>query len=511
MIRSMERRVLLIICDGWGLAPAGPGNAISLADTPNFDYYWTKYSHIKLGASGEAVGLPKGQMGNSEVGHLNIGAGRVILQDLPRITAAIKDGSFFKNEILIKTFKYAKENNRPLHFLGLLSDGGVHSHEDHLFALLEMAKKFNLKKVFIHAFTDGRDVGPKTALTYVKRLERKINNYKIGRIATISGRFYAMDRDNRWDRIEKAYQAIVLGTGEMAASPEKAVEAAYANDLSDEFIKPTVIHSKGKINDNDAVIFFNLRSDRPRELSKVLVQPNFSGFKREKWLKNLYFVTMTEYEEDLPVTGVIFPPQNVKMCLTETLSKNNKRQFHLAETEKYAHVTFFLNGGVEEPFFGETRLMIPSPKVRTYDLDPEMSARGITAKLDENIGKYDFIVVNYANLDMVGHTGNLKATIIACETVDECLGQAVKKALEQDYDILITADHGNAESMLDNEGKPKTSHTTNPVPLILISDNRIKNSEEAKLANIAPTILDIMGLGKPKEMTEDSLIRRTSV
>jgi 2,3-bisphosphoglycerate-independent phosphoglycerate mutase len=507
----MERRVLLIIMDGWGLAPAGPGNAISLAETPNFDYYWTKYSHKKLLASGEAVGLPKGQMGNSEVGHLNIGAGRIVLQDLPRISQAIKDKSFFSNETLKKTFKYARDNNKPVHLLGLVSDGGVHSHEKHLYALLEMAKKEKIKKVYIHAFTDGRDVGPRSATTYIKRLEKVINTYKIGQIATVSGRYFAMDRDNRWDRIEKAYQAIVLGQGVEATSPEKAIEFAYGKGQNDEFIEPTVINRKGRIKDGDAVIFFNLRSDRPRELSKALILPTFSGFEREKVVKNLFFVTMTEYEKDLPVSGVLFPPEREKMCLAETLSKADKKQLHIAETEKYAHVTFFLNGGIEEPFFGEKRIMIPSPKVKTYDLDPEMSSAGITEALIAELDNFDFIVVNYANLDMVGHTGIIPATVKACEAVDRCLGVLVKKALEKDYTVLITADHGNAEVMLDAEGKPMTAHTTNPVPLILIGDEVLKNSDESKLGNISPTILDIMDIRKPKEMSESSLLRRSNV
>jgi 2,3-bisphosphoglycerate-independent phosphoglycerate mutase len=499
----MNGRVILIILDGWGLAPAGPGNAISLAETPNFDYFWTKYPHLVLAASGENVGLPPGQIGNSEVGHLNIGAGRIVWQDLPRISEAIKNGSFFENGSLKAAFSYAKKEKKPIHLIGLLSDGGVHSHQEHLEALLLMARKEKVESVYIHVFTDGRDVAPKSALTYIDRLKVKIKELKLGTVITIIGRFYAMDRDKRWDRTQKAYEALVLGKGSRARTAEEAIENSYKRGITDEFIEPVILNKKGLIKEGDAVIFYNLRSDRPRQITEALVQPDLPGLKREKVLKNLFFVTMTEYEKDLPVK-IAFTEEIIVSCLAEVLSRNNLRQFHIAETEKYAHVTYFLNGGKEEPFFGENRLLVPSPKVKTYDLLPEMSVKAVTTSLKKVLGEYDFIVVNYANLDMVGHTGNIPATVKACETVDQCLGDLVETARENGYHIIITADHGNAEKMLDAKGDPVTSHTTNPVPFIYINseDQRLKFNKEAKLGNIAPTILDIMGIEKPKEMTE---------
>jgi 2,3-bisphosphoglycerate-independent phosphoglycerate mutase len=504
----MQRRVLLIILDGWGLAPAGPANAESLAKTPNFDFLWSHYPHMKLHASGEEVGLPKGQIGNSEVGHLNIGAGRVVWQDLPRISNAIEDGSFFNNEVLLKTFEYAKKNNKPVHLLGLLSDGGVHSHISHLFALMKMAKEAGIPEVYIHAFTDGRDVEPRTADRYLKELEEKIDEIGIGRIATISGRFYAMDRDNRWDRIELAYNAMVLGEGDLADSASQVIADSYKRGVTDEFIRPTVLDPKGMIADDDAVVFFNFRSDRPRELSRALTDPKFSAFKRAKISKNLYFVTMAEYDPTLLTRGVVFPYVGIRNVLSEVISADGLTQFHTAETEKYAHVTFFFNGGIEKPFEGEDRLLIPSPKVATYDRKPEMSAEEVTKNLLERIGNYDFIVVNYANADMVGHTGMMKPAIKACEAVDACLGEVVKKAQERDYNVIVTADHGNIEKMLCTDGSPSTAHTTNPAPFILISDgsHKLKHLGTPRLANIAPTILKLMGVPKPREMEEDCLM-----
>ncbi|MDD5693054.1 MAG: 2,3-bisphosphoglycerate-independent phosphoglycerate mutase [Patescibacteria group bacterium] len=506
----MDRRVLLVILDGWGIAPAGPGNAISLADTPNFNYYWSKYPHMTLSASGEKVGLPKGQMGNSEVGHLNIGAGRIVRQDLPRISQAITDKSFFENNVFKNAFAYVKKENRPLHLMGLLSDGGVHSHQDHLFALLAMAKEADVKKVFVHVFTDGRDVGPKTALKYIKNLEEKIAEYKIGEIATITGRFYAMDRDKRWERIAKAYNGLVCGEGEPSSDLSKTINDLYQEGITDEFIEPIVLTEEGKIKDGDALIFFNLRSDRPRELSEAFVKLNFSGFERKKVLKNLYFVTMTEYEKGLPIQGIAFPEKVVKKCLAEVLSNRDITQLHIAETEKYAHVTYFFNGGREEIFENEKRILIPSPKVKTYNLSPQMSAREITTELIKNLDQYQFTVVNYANLDMVGHTGNLEATILACESVDRCLGDLVNEAQKKGFQILITADHGNAEKMLDDENNPVTSHTTNPVPFIYLNEENahLRDVGDPKLGNIAPTILDIMLLDKPQSMNESSLLKK---
>jgi len=501
----MKRRVLLVILDGWGLAPAGPGNAIALADTPNFDFIWTKYAHTRLHASGEAVGLPEGQMGNSEVGHLNIGAGRIVWQDLPRITESIENKSFFKNPELKKLFAYAKKNKKPVHLMGLVSDGGVHSHQDHLDALLAMAKKEKVSKVYIHAFTDGRDTGEQSALGYIKKLERVINKTKIGRIATICGRYYAMDRDHRWARTKLAYDALVLGRGELCTSPEKAIEQSYRRKIYDEFIRPVIVDPNGTIKDNDAVIFFNLRSDRPRQISQALLLRHFDEFKIESQPKGLYFVTMTQYQRELPVSGIAFPEQVVEEPLAEVFSKEGLSQFHIAETEKYAHVTYFLNGGKEAPYKGDDRKLIPSPKVPTYDLKPTMSAFEVTDELVKAIGEYDFIVVNYANLDMVGHTGNLNATIKAAEAVDKCLGRVIEIVEQNDYQLIVTADHGNAEEMRNPDGSPKTSHTLNPVPFIMVGQPLARLSHE-KLANIAPTILDAMNLDKPKKMTEKGIM-----
>ena len=502
----MSRRVLLVILDGYGLAPMGKGNAISLAKTPNFDYYWSKYPHTKLTASGESVGLPKGQIGNSEVGHLNIGAGRIVRQDLPRITASIEDGSFFENIVINDLFKYAKEKNKPLHLIGLLSDGGVHSHQKHLFALLKKAKDENLKKVYIHVITDGRDVGPKSATKYITELQHEMHKYKIGQIATIVGRYYAMDRDKRWHRTEVSYDAMTLGHGIKQANPIKAVKASYQQGLDDEFFLPIIVERDGLISDGDAVFVYNLRSDRPRQIVEALGRPGFGGFRRKKVLKKLKMTTMTEYEKKFPAT-VAFSEQIVHQGLAETLSGEGFTQFHLAETEKYAHVTYFFNGGSEKAFKGEDRLLIPSPKVKTYDLMPEMSAGKISETLLEKIGLYDFIVVHYANLDMVGHTGNIPATVKAAEVVDECLGKVVARAVESQMTVIVTADHGNAESMLEMDGTPKTAHTTNPVPLILIDAENLKLKEttDLKLGNIAPTILDIMGIEKPSQMSEEKI------
>jgi len=502
----MSERVLLVILDGYGLAPAGAGNAISMAKTPNFDYYWSKYPHTKLQASGESVGLPKGQIGNSEVGHLNIGAGRIVWQDLPRITASIKDGSFFENIVINDLFKYAKENNKPLHLIGLLSDGGVHSHQKHLFALLKKARDESLTKVYIHVITDGRDVGPKSAIKYITELQHEMHKYKVGQIATIVGRYYAMDRDKRWHRTEVAYDAMTLGHGIKQPNPIKAIKASYQQGLDDEFFLPIIVERDGLISDGDAVFVYNLRSDRPRQIVEALGRPEFVGFKRKKIIKKLKMTTMTEYEKKFPAT-VAFSEQIVRQGLAETISEEGLTQLHLAETEKYAHVTYFFNGGRENAFKGEDRLLIPSPKVKTYDLMPEMSADKITKNLLEKIGLYDFIVVNYANSDMVGHTGNIPAAIKAVETVDRCLGKIVAKAAEAKTAVIITADHGNVESMLESDGAPKTAHTTNPVPLILIDENnsKLKETADLKLGNIAPTILDIMGVEKPLQMTEEKI------
>lgn len=499
---------MLVILDGWGLAPAGSGNAISLARTPNFEYYWSNFLHTKLSASGEAVGLPVGQMGNSEVGHLNIGSGRAVLQDLPRITKSIKDGDFFHNKSLLGAFASAKAAGSSLHLLGLVSPGGVHSHQEHLYALLEMAKQEKVHNVFVHVFTDGRDVKPKSALKYVQNLEKTMKDIGVGTIATVSGRYYSMDRDNRWNRIQSAYDAIVSCQGELADSAEEAIERSYKVGITDEFIRPTIIDKEGTIKNGDSVIFFNFRSDRPRELCHALLDTKFKSFIPHQQLKNLYFVTMADYDPSIPVSAVAFPSVDVSNTLSETISQYGLEQFHIAETEKYAHVTFYFNGGKEKPVVGEERLLVPSPQVSTYDLRPKMSIGKVEEELLQRIGSYDFIVVNFANPDMVGHTGKLKPAIEACEYVDEALGRVVRAAQKEDYTILVTADHGNIEKMLNSDGTPNTAHTTDKVPFILITqdDCIIKKVVEPKLSNIAPTILSIMGLPKPKEMSASLLV-----
>lgn len=498
---------MLVILDGWGLAPASATNAVSVAKTPNFDFLWSHYPHLQLAASGEAAGLPVGQMGNSEVGHLNIGAGRVVWQDLPRISNAIKDGSFFKNKVLADTFAYAKEQNKPVHLMGLVSDGGVHSHISHLFALLTAAKHAGVHDVFVHVFTDGRDVAPKSALKYITALEKEMNEIGVGKIATVCGRYYAMDRDNRWDRTKLAHDVLASGKGELADTAEEAIEDNYARGVTDEFIRPTIIDENGTIKSGDAVIFFNLRSDRPRQLCRALVDPHFTGFKRQNAPEKLYFVTMTDYDPTLKTRGVLFPQEKITNILSEVISENCCTQLHIAETEKYAHVTFFLDGGEEAKIKGEDRIMIPSPKVATYDRQPAMSAEEIGQNLLAQIGKYDFIAVNFANADMVGHTGIMKAAVIACEAVDKELGKIVRKAQESGYNVIVTADHGNAEKMVNDNGTPCTAHTVSPVPFILVGDEHVRLKEVAmpKLGNIAPTILDLMKLTKPKEMKESSL------
>lgn len=500
---------MLVILDGWGLAKSSSTNAISIAKTPNFDHLWSVFPHTKLAASGEAVGLPAGQMGNSEVGHLNIGSGRVVLQDLPKISKAIEDGEFFNNKALLKCLNYAKNNNKPLHLLGLLSSGGVHSHEKHLYALLEMAKNIGVSEVFVHVITDGRDVEPKSAIANICNLEKKMKQIGVGKIATICGRYYAMDRDHRWDRTRSAYRAIVEGRGELSTTPVKVIEDSYVLGITDEFIRPTIIDRNGLIDDNNAVIFFNFRSDRPRQLVRSLIDEKFSSFKRDKILSNLNLVTLTEYEKDLPVSGIAFPFRKLSNTLSDVISANALSQFHTAETEKYAHVTYFFEGGNEFKEKGEDRLLVPSPKVSTYDEKPEMSAYEVKDELINHIGHYDFIVVNFANPDMVGHTGKIIPTVAAIEAVDSVLGEVAEIAYQKNYDILITADHGNAEKMVELDGSPCTSHTTALVPFIAATKEKtyLVNLKEPKLANIAPTILALMKLPQPSEMTEKSLLK----
>ncbi len=504
--------------DGWGWREEKEGNAIRLAGTPNLDALKASYPFTLLKASGEAVGLPEGQMGNSEVGHLNIGAGRIVYQDLTRINLAIKDGAFFKNPVLKKAFQMAHKSGGKIHLLGLVSDGGVHSHIEHIYALLEFAKKEGLcERTFVHAFTDGRDTPPTSGIEYIKALLEKMSQLSCGKIATVSGRYYAMDRDKRWERTALAYKALVLGKGLYASDALEAVKKAYERGETDEFIKPTVILSEGKpvatIDDGDVVIFFNFRADRARQLTRALTDPDFKEFPREKFPHLAYFVCMTLYDEtfDLPIA---FPPEHLKNIWGEVVSKTGLYQFRTAETEKYAHVTYFFNGGEETPFPREERKLVPSPRdVPTYDLKPEMSAYEVTDEVIARIksGKYHFIVMNYANGDMVGHTGVLEAAIKAVKVVDECVGRVISawRKYTNGAPAIVTADHGNCEMMIDPEtGEPFTAHTANPVPFYLI-DDRFKNSplQEGILGDIAPTGLYLMGIDIPEEMTGKVLLK----
>lgn len=511
-----SRPLVLMILDGWGSGAETEDNAISLANPENFLTLQSKYPHTLLTCSGIEVGLPSGQMGNSEVGHLNIGAGRVVYQEITRISKAIEDGSFFSNPELIKAFAYAKKNQGAIHFMGLLSDGGVHSHLSHLFALLDMAQQQQMREVYIHAFLDGRDVGPKTAQNYIIALEDNFKQVGLGKIATLGGRFYGMDRDNRWDRIEKAYQAMVLGQGNKAANAFAAIQDSYEARISDEFVEPVVIIDEkanpvGTVKDQDAVIFFNFRADRARQITRAFVDPELNTFPREV-RPQVHFVCMTQYDVDI-IAPVAFTPQNLDNTLGEVLAAHQLRQLRIAETEKYAHVTFFFNGGVEEPNPGEDRVLIPSPKIETYNLKPEMSAIEVTERVIKEIRReyYDVIIINYANPDMVGHTGVLPAAIQAIKTVDWCLMQVVKEVLKFNGIVIITADHGNCEMMLSPEnGSPYTAHTTNQVPFVLVSNDHLGNSlrENGSLEDIAPTILELLGIAVPKEMTGRSLVEK---
>ncbi|MCY6371083.1 2,3-bisphosphoglycerate-independent phosphoglycerate mutase [Clostridium ganghwense] len=505
--------VMLMILDGFGISNYEDGNAVRIAKHPNFNSLWNKYPHTEIGASGLAVGLPDGQMGNSEVGHLNIGAGRVVYQALTRITKSIEDRDFFENEALVKAVDNAIKNNSSLHLLGLLSDGGVHSHIDHLKGLLLFAKEKGLEKVYVHAFLDGRDTPPSSAIKYVEEIEDYMSEIGVGAIATVSGRYYAMDRDNRWERVELAYNALALGKGEYASSAKEAIERSYHDNKTDEFVLPTVITKGDKsidiIKNGDSVIFFNFRPDRARELTRSLNDKVFDGFKRNNL--DLTFVTMTEYDKTIENVEVAFKPEAYLNTLGEYISKLGKKQLRIAETEKYAHVTFFFNGGVEKANPDEDRALIPSPKVATYDLKPEMSAYEVTEELLNRLDtdEYDVIILNYANPDMVGHTGVVDAAVKAVETVDECLGKVVDKILEKNGTVFITADHGNCEQMIDySNGNPMTAHTTNLVPFVYVS-KEAEGKELRKggiLADIAPTMLTAMEEEIPSEMTGKSLI-----
>ncbi len=497
----------LIIMDGFGLAPNGSGNAIAGAATPVLDQLFAENPSCKLSASGLDVGLPEGQMGNSEVGHTNIGAGRVVFQDLPRISLAVKDGSFFQNEAYLAAMNNCKEKGTALHIFGLLSSGGVHSHTDHIFALLEMAKREGLSKVYLHAFLDGRDVPPSSGKDFVAAAVAKCQELGIGQVATVSGRYYAMDRDKRWERLEKAYRAIVCGEGPFVADPVQAVADSYAADITDEFVVPTICVKNAELGENDSVIFANFRPDRAREITRAIVDPDFDGFPRPKGFFPTCYVCTTEYDASMPNVLVAFPHRELENIFGEYISNLGLTQLRIAETEKYAHVTFFFNGGQEQVFPGEDRVLVDSPKVATYDLQPAMSALEVTDKCVERIesGKYDVIILNFANCDMVGHTGVYEAARQAVETVDACVGRVVEATAKMGGISLITADHGNAERMVDADGTtPFTAHTTNLVPFTIVGAN--VNLHDGKLADIAPTMLDLMGLKKPAEMDGVSLI-----
>lgn len=510
---GMEKKVILIIMDGWGLGKSKSSDAIQNANVPFVSSLYSKYPNTTLVTCGEDVGLPEGQMGNSEVGHLNLGAGRIVYQELQRINVAIRSGEFAQNEQLLKAIQYAKNNNKPLHLLGLVSDGGVHSHINHVKAICDVCKAQGLTQVYIHAFTDGRDTDPKSGLGFLKSLQEHLDK-TVGKIVTVSGRYYAMDRDKRWERVKLAYDALVNGEGQKASNAITAVEQSYAANVTDEFIKPTVITgSNGEplaaIKDGDVAICFNFRTDRCREITEVLTQQDFPDFGMHKL--NLHYTTMTEYDKTFKNVNVVFENDNLQNTLGEVLAAQGKTQIRIAETEKYPHVTFFFSGGREVPFTGEKRLMVPSPKVATYDLKPEMSANEITDQLVPEIEAEtaDFICLNYANTDMVGHTGVWEAVIKAAETVDACVKRVVTAALAHGYTILLTADHGNADNMVNEDGSPNTQHSLNPVPLFLISNDYKGKLKAGKLGDLAPTILHIMGLPIPKEMTGDILVEQT--
>ena len=503
-----KKPVALIIMDGFGYNSEDYGNAITAARTPNIDKYMQGPNTL-IGASGLDVGLPDGQMGNSEVGHTNIGAGRIVYQMLVKISKDIKDGTFFNNKAILDAMNNCKEKNSSLHLMGLLSPGGVHSHMEHLYGIVEMAKKNGLDKVYIHAFLDGRDVPPSSAADYMEETVSELNKIGLGKIATISGRFYAMDRDNAWDRVEKAYSALVYGEGVKETDPVQAIRNSYANEVTDEFMLPTVIEGGDTIKADDSVIFFNFRPDRARQITRAFVDPDFAGFTRNNGFFPVKFVCMAQYDAAMPNVTVAYPPEQLTMTLGEYLSKSGKTQLRIAETQKYAHVTFFFNGGEEMQFEGEDRILIKSPDVATFDMKPEMSAYEVCDAVVEAIeaDKYDVIILNYANCDMVGHTGIFDAAVQAVEAVDECVGRMVEAILEKGGAALITADHGNADKMYEPDGSPFTAHTTNPVPLIAVGiDGEL--CDGGVLADLAPTMLEILELPQPAEMTGKSLIKK---
>ena len=505
-----KKPTVLMILDGYGLRDKTEGNAVALANTPVMDKLMAEYPFVKGNASGLSVGLPDGQMGNSEVGHMNMGAGRIIYQELTKITKSIEDGEFFENKALLAACENVKKNDSALHLMGLVSDGGVHSHITHIYGILELAKRQGIEKVYVHCFLDGRDTPPASGKEYVEQLEAKMKEIGVGEVASVSGRYYAMDRDNRWDRVEKAYKALVAGEGNTAESATAGIQASYDEDVTDEFVVPFVVTKDGAatatIKENDSVVFFNFRPDRARQITRTFVDPDFTGFERKYFPVN--FVCMTQYDESMPNVTVAYPPETLEMTFGEYISKKGLTQLRIAETQKYAHVTFFFNGGEEKQFEGEERILIKSPDVETFDMKPEMSAYEVTdAVVDAiNSDKFDVIILNYANCDMVGHTGIMDAAVKAVEAVDECVGRMVDAILAKGGQAIITADHGNADCLIDPVTKaPFTAHTTNPVPMILVGagDVKVKNG---RLCDLCPTMLDLMGLEKPEQMTGESLI-----
>lgn len=504
-----KRPLTLIVLDGYGHNPDAYGNAVVAANQPHIDSYFKDYPSTLIEASGMDVGLPHGQMGNSEVGHTNIGAGRIVYQDLTRITKAIEDGDFFENEVLNRAVDHCIEKNSYLHVFGLLSDGGVHSHNTHIYAVIELAKRKGLDRVILHAFTDGRDVSPTSSAGFVGDLLEKMEEIGVGHLGTVSGRYYAMDRDKRWERIEKAYDAVVRNIGVKETEPVAAIRESYQNGVTDEFLVPMVFEHNRGLFDGDAVIFSNFRPDRGRELTRAIVDPDFDGFDRGRGKFDVNYVCMTQYDATMPNVSVAFKPEDLTKTYGEIVAKHGLRQLRIAETEKYAHVTFFFNGGVEEKFENEDRKLIQSPKVATYDMQPEMSAYTLTDEICESIesGKYDTIIANYANPDMVGHTGSMDATVEAIEHVDKCMKRCVEASLKVGGIVIITADHGNCETMMEEDGSPITAHSTNPVPICFIGEGLdFKLREGGRLSDIAPSMLDLLGIEKPIEMTGQSLI-----
>ena len=504
----MKQPLALIILDGFGCREETKGNAIAAARTPHLDHLMACCPHTRIGASGMDVGLPDGQMGNSEVGHTNIGAGRIVYQELTRITKSFDEGEALGNPALTAAMENARRPGQALHLMGLLSDGGVHSHIRHLYGLMEMARRFAVERVYLHCFMDGRDVPPTSGIEFIAALQQKIKELGLGQIATVSGRYYAMDRDNRWERVKLAYDAIVNGEGNKDPDPVAVMQKSYDAGVTDEFIVPTVVTEGAGIKAGDSVIFFNFRPDRARELTRTLVDPDFAGFEREKGFFPLTYICMTQYDATMPNVEVAYRPESLTNTLGEYLSRLGKTQLRIAETEKYAHVTFFFNGGVEAPYEGEDRVLIPSPKVATYDLQPEMSAYAVTDEAVRRIenGRYDVIILNYANCDMVGHTGVFEAAVKAVEAVDTCLGRLLAALEKAGGRAFLTADHGNADQMADENGAPFTAHTTNPVPFVAIGFGDIKLRSGGRLADIAPTMLQAMGLPQPEEMTGRSLL-----